>query len=103
MTTIAKTIAIALLASSTGLLQAFVYSDSNLLLVFRRDSSGATSFNDVEFNLGSITNFLSVANGTTITVSNWDLNLVKAQYNNSLSSVKFILLSSTAATDPLRR
>src|ERR1041385_7261884 len=77
---------------------AFTYSDSDLLLVFRRDG-----FNDVEFNLGSVSNYLGRMSGTTMTVGGWDLNLVKANYNNSLASVKFLLGGSTSATDASRR
>jgi len=69
----------------------FNYSDSDLLLVFRQDG-----FNDVEFDLGSVSNYLGLANGTKVTVSGWDLNLVKSNYNNSLSGVKFILVAATS-------
>ena len=77
---------------------AFTYFDSDLLLVFRKDG-----FNDVEFNLGSVSNYLGKAVGTKLTVSNWDTNLVRATYNNSLASVKFLLVAATSATDSSRR
>ena len=77
---------------------AFTYADGDLLLVFRKDG-----FNDVEFNIGSVSNYLGRANGTKLTVSNWDLNLVRANFNNSLASVKFLLVAATSSTDTSRR
>jgi hypothetical protein len=59
------------LAAATGCIQtlsAFDYTNSNLLLVFRKDNAL-----DVEFNIGSVTNFLGKANGTTMQVTNWSL------------------------------
>jgi hypothetical protein len=82
----------------TQTLSAFTYSNANLLLVFRKDT-----FNDVEFDLGSVSNFLGLANGTVITVTNWNLNQVKAQYNNSLLNVKFLLAAATSSDDTVRR
>ncbi|MDB6035568.1 MAG: hypothetical protein JWM16_5906 [Verrucomicrobiales bacterium] len=78
---------------------AFTYSDSDLLLVFRKDGN----FNDVEFNLGSVTNYLNKPAGTKVPVSNWDVNVVKANYNNSLGNVKFLLASASAVTDSPRK
>ena len=89
------TLAASLISTTTN---AFNYSDSDLLLVFRKDP-----FRDAEFNLGSVSNYLGKAAGTKLTVSNWDLSGVRANFNNSLASVKFLLVAATAATDPLRR
>src|SRR6266487_452522 len=72
---------------------AFNYSDSDLLLVFRKDG-----FRDVEFDLGSVSNYLGKAAGTKLTVSKWDLAGVRANFNNSLASVKFLLVDETATT-----
>ncbi|EEF58447.1 hypothetical protein [Pedosphaera parvula] len=69
---------------------AFTYSDGDLLLVFRQDG-----FNDVEFNLGSVTNYLGKPSGTVLTVTNWDLAATRANFINNLSGVKFILMSAT--------
>ncbi len=88
-------------ALATGWVQtlsAFNYTNSNLLLVFRKDN-----FNDVEFNLGNVSNFLGKADGTVITITNWSLPLVKATYNNSLLNVKFLLAAVTASDDTLKR
>jgi len=84
--------------STTYTASAFNYAEADLLLVFRKEA-----FNDVEFNLGSVSNYLGKAAGTKLTVSNWDLGLVRSNFNNSLASVKFLLLAATSATDPLRR
>jgi len=89
------------LALATGWVQtlsAFNYTNSNLLLVFRKDN-----FNDVEFNLGNVSNYLGKADGTVITVTNWSLPLVKATYNNSLLNVKFLLAAVTTSDDTLKR
>ena len=88
----------AVTAASIQLAGAFNYNDGDLLLVFRKDG-----FNDVEFNLGSVSNYLGLANGARRTVSNWDASLVRSNFNNSLASVRFLLLSATSVTDPLRR
>jgi len=80
-------------------LTAFTYTNTNLLLVFPHNAND----NDVEFNLGSVSNFLGKANGTVIPVNNWDLNLVKAQNNNSLANVKFLLLAVTEVSDSTKR
>ena len=45
------------------LAQAWTYSDGDVLLVFRNGSQ------DVEFDLGSVTNFLGQTNGYTTTVT----------------------------------
>ena len=77
---------------------AFTYGDGDLLLIFRKDT-----FKDVEFNLGSVSNFLGKANGTVITVTNWSLNAVVTNFHDTLSGGKFILLATTAISDPVRR
>src|ERR1051326_6480123 len=89
------------LALATGWAQslcAFTYSDSDRLLVFREDT-----FKDVEFNLGSISNFLGKANGTVITVTNWDFQLVRSNFNNQFATDKFVLAATTSSSDSLRR
>ena len=85
---------LALAAAQTA--SAFTYTDADLLLVFRKDG-----FNDVEFNLGSVSNYLGRANGTMLPVSNWDANQVRANFNNSLAGVKFVLVAATAPSAPV--
>lgn len=77
---------------------AFTYTNGDLLLVFRKDT-----FNDVEFNLGTVSNYLGKVDGTVMQVTNWNVNLVRANFNNSLVNVKFLLASVTASDDALRR
>jgi hypothetical protein len=52
-----------------------------VLLVFRQGSQ------NVEFDLGSVTNFLGKTNGYTTTVTGWDLSLVTSTFG-SLTGVK---------------
>ena len=58
--------------------RAFTYSDTDLLLIFRRDG-----FNDAEFNLGAISTYLNLASGSSVPVTNWSATDVKANFNNS--------------------
>ena len=91
--------ALAILTSAAvGRVHAFDYKEKDLMLVFRKEG-----FKDVEFNLGSVTNFLGKADGTMITVTNWDLALVQDTYFGSLDDVKFLLVSATATDDSLWR
>jgi hypothetical protein len=80
----------ALTLLTTPRARAWTYNDGDVLLVFRRGSQ------DVEFDLGSVTNFLGKTNGYTTTVTGWDLSLVTGTFG-SLTGVKFVLL---AAGDP---
>lgn len=79
-----------LLLSARFPASAFTYTNTDLLLIFRQDG-----FNDVEFNLGSVSNYNGLAAGTIVTVTNWSLNAVLTNYNNSLAGAKFILLACT--------
>ena len=76
----------------------FSYQDSNLLLVFSK-----TNETDVEFNLGNISNYLGLANGTVLNPTNYDFSRVQAAYGGDLSGVKYVLLAATASTDPTLR
>ena len=77
---------------------AFTYTNTDLLLIFRKDG-----FNDVEFNLGSVSNFLGQATSTQIAVTNWDQGLVRGNFNNSLAGVSATLQAATATDDTPRR
>src|SRR6266404_3595418 len=76
----------------------FTYSDYDLLLVLRQEG-----LSDVEFNLGSVTNYLGKADGTVITVTNFDVNLAKSNFNNNLVGVKFILMAATNSNAAIKR
>ena len=90
MKSIILTTLAALTLLTTPQARAWTYNDGDVLLVFRRGSQ------DVEFDLGSVTNFLGKTNGYTTTVTGWDLSLVTGTFG-SLTGVKFVLL---AAGDP---
>ena len=77
---------------------AFTYTDFDLLLVLRQEG-----LSDVEFNLGSVTNFLGKADGTLVTVTNFDVNLAKSNFNNNLVGVKFILAAATNSNATIKR
>ena len=77
---------------------AFTYADGDLLLVFH--SNGA---NDVEFNLGSVTNYLGHTSGAVITITNWSPAAVYANFHSSWSGVSFALLSATNITSAYPR
>jgi hypothetical protein len=71
---------------------AWTYADGDVLLVFRKNSQ------NVEFNLGSVTNYLGKTNGYTKIVTGWDSNLVTSTFG-SLSGVKVVLLSTAGGTN----
>lgn len=72
--------------------RAWTYNDGDVLLVFRKGSQ------NVEFNLGSVSNYLGKTNGYTKTVTGWDLGLVTGTFG-SLSSVKVVLLATAGGTN----
>ena len=81
-------------AGSTPLASAFTYAEADLLLVFRKDG-----FNDVEFNLGTVSNYLGRPLGQPIAVTNWNWALVKSNFNNNLSGVKYVVGAATALNE----
>jgi len=82
----------------TQTLCAFTYTNTDLMLVFRKDG-----FFDVEFNIGSVSNYLGKPSGTVIPVTNWNLALVRTNFNTtqSLAGIKFILAAVTDGTNVL--
>lgn len=64
------------------------------MLIFR-----ANNFNDVEFDLGNINQFTNLASGSAITVTNWDLNLVKNTFGSDLTGVSVIVAGTTSYTN----
>lgn len=77
---------------ATPLARAWTYSDGDVLLVFRNGSQ------DVEFDLGSISNFLGKTNGYTTTVTGWDPGLVTGAFG-SLAGANLVLLATAGATN----
>lgn len=79
--------ALALLA--TPLARAWTYNDGDALLVFRKGTQ------NIEFDLGSVTNYLGKTNGYTTTVSTWSLSLVTSTFGTLDSNVKVVLLATS--------
>jgi hypothetical protein len=84
----------ALALQSTPLARAWTYNDGDLLLVFR-----ASGHNNIEYDLGSVTNLLGQTNGYTTTITGWDTSLVTAEFGPDLTGVEVILLATTSSTD----
>ena len=82
----------ALAASAVLPASALNYSANDLLLVFRKDGQ-----KDVVFDIGPASSFTS--SGPVA----FDLDIVKSNFNNSLSDVRFGIVGATANTDPQLR
>ncbi len=82
---------------SAAQLRAMNYSAGDLLLVIRKDAQ-----KDVEFNLGSVSNYLGQALGTKIPVT-FNSNAAATNFNNTLLGAKFAVVTATAQTDGLPR
>ena len=81
---------------------AWTYKDGDLLLIFRESALPGTfpsPNNDVEFDLGSVTNFLGKPAGYTTTVTGWDPTVVQAVYGSDLTGVSIILIATTSPTN----
>ncbi len=70
---------------------AWTYQDGDVLLVFRQ-----SGFNNVEFDLGSVNQFLNRPDGYSASVTNFDLNLVTSVFGSDLSGVSVVLLATTS-------
>jgi hypothetical protein len=82
--------AAALLAAPPA--RAWTYNDGDVLLIFRKSAQ------DVEFDLGSVANFLGKTNGYTVTVTNWSLSLVTGTVG-SLPGAKVVLAATAGGTN----
>jgi len=76
------------------LARAWVYKDGDVLLIFRE-----SGFDDVEFDLGNVSQFLNKANGYTTTVTGWDVAPVTNTFGTDLTGVSVILLATTSKTN----
>ena len=83
----------ALTLLATPQARAWTYNDGDVLLIFRKGSQ------NVEFNLGSVTNFVGKANGYTTPVSGWDLSLVTSTFGTLDSNVKVVLIATGSSTN----
>jgi hypothetical protein len=82
--------------------RAWTYNDGDVLLIFRESaipSQYPSPFNDVEFDLGSVTNFLGKTNGYTKTVTGWTLSQVTSVYGSDLTGVSVVLIAATNPTN----
>src|SRR5258706_10296085 len=88
------------LTLSSQIAGAFSYSDGDLILVLRKEND-----KDIEFNIGTVSNYFGKASGTTIVVTNWDFNLVRSTFTpfTTLAGIKFVIMATTSASDPVRR
>lgn len=79
------------------------YNDGDVLLVFRESQLASyiypSGLNDVEYNLGSVTNYLGKTNGYTTTVTGWNLSQVQGVYGTDLTGVSVILIAATSPTN----
>ncbi len=92
MKSIILTTLAALTLLATPLARAWTYNDGDVLLVFRNGSQ------DIEFDLGSVANFLGHPNGYTTTVPGYAASLVTSTFGAPLdSSVTVALLATTAS------
>lgn len=87
--------AIVTVASTPASTTAFSYQDTDLLLVFRKAGN-----NDVLFNLGSVNQYLNLAQGTVAPVTNWCFDLVRSNFAGDLSGVTYLLMACTPVLSP---
>jgi hypothetical protein len=73
---------------------ASTYQDGDLLLIFRE-----SGFNDVEFDIGSVNQFLNQATGYSTAVTGWSLSTVTSVFGNNLAGVSVILAATQSRTN----
>lgn len=95
MKSMIKLSAIALVLLAAPLARAWQYNDGDALLIFRENG-----FNDVEFDLGSVSQFTSLASGTTLVVNKWDLNLVTNTFVQDLTGLTGVSVIVAASSSP---
>jgi hypothetical protein len=88
---------LALTLLATPLARAWTYNDQDVLLVFRE-----SGFNNVEFDIGNISQFLNKPNGYTAPVTDWDLNLVTNTFGSDLTGVSVIVAGTTSSSGSSR-
>jgi hypothetical protein len=83
--------------------RAWTYSDGDVLLIFRESGIPSTypsPNNDVEFDIGSVTNFLGKTNGYTVPVTaGWSLSAVTSVFTTDLTGVSVVLVAATSPTN----
>jgi len=76
--------------------RAWTYNDGDLLLIFRAANGGG---NDIEYDLGSVSNYLGKATGYTAVVGGWDPLVVTTNGYPSFSGADVLLLAVTSRTN----
>ena len=72
--------------------RAWTYTQGDTLLIFRNGAQ------DVEFDIGNVTNFLGHTNGYTTTVTGWNSNLVNNTFT-SFTNASFAILASVGTSN----
>jgi len=75
------------------LARGWTYQDGDVLLIFRE-----SGFNDVEFDLGNISQFANAPTGL-VAVTNWDASLVTNTFGSDLTGVSVIVAATTSRTN----
>ena len=73
------------------------YQDGDVLLIFRQ-----TGLNDVEYDLGNISQFTNHPNGYAAAVTGWDPTVATGVFGTDLTGVSVILASTTSLTNANR-
>ncbi len=94
MKTFLKISVVALALLSAPLARAWTYTNGHALLVFR-----LSGFNNVEFDLGDISQFVGKPDGYTASVTGWNSNLVTSVFGSDLSGVSVVLAATTSDTN----
>jgi hypothetical protein len=76
------------------LARAWSYNDGDLLLILRENG-----FNDIEYDLGSVSNLLGHPNGYSTTITGWNTSVATTQFGSDLTGVDVILLAVTSPTN----
>jgi len=97
MKTILKTSLVAAFILTASAARAWNYQDGDALLIFRE-----LGYNDVEYDLGPVGQFLNKTNGYTTNVTGWNLGLATGVFGTDLSGVSVIIVATTPATNANR-
>ncbi|MGA2751662.1 MAG: hypothetical protein ABSG59_23095 [Verrucomicrobiota bacterium] len=73
------------------------YQDGDVLLIFRQ-----TGQNDVEYDIGNISQFTNHPNGYAAAVTGWDPNVATGVFGSDLTGVSVIIASTTSLTNANR-
>ena len=73
------------------------YHDGDVLLIFRE-----TGLNDVEYDLGNISQFTNHPNGYAVAVTGWNPSVATGVFGTDLTGVSVIVAASTSLTNASR-